>query len=99
MSLHSRIIRRIRRQPRGSTVLLVLADDDAPRVERPAAEYLQGEVGEKVRVDTTAISKIQDLADVARNGKYSLVLVTYHVWDLVPEKARRLGTSFAATTR
>ena len=42
-------------------------------------------------MDTTAISKIQDLADVARNGKYSLVLVTYHVWDLVPEKARRLG--------
>ena len=91
MSLHSRIIQRIRRQPTRSTVLLVLADDDASRVARPVAEYLQGEVGEKVRVDTTAISKIQDLADVARNGKYSLVLLSYHVWDLVPEKARRLS--------
>ena len=45
MSLHSRIIRRIRRQPRGSTVLLVLADDDAPRVERPGSRVLAGRGG------------------------------------------------------
>jgi len=88
--LHRRLIRKLRRMPAGSHALFVLQDDDAAHIGRAVLDYVQGEVGEKVTITTTALRDVSDWADLARTDRYRLILVSRHVWEQVPEKARRL---------
>lgn len=89
--LHPRIIRKIRRQAAGSSVLLVLPRDDAVRIGDATLTYLEAEVGDNVRLKTATVDDIPDLVAEAESGRYRLVIVSRHLWDDIPEKARRLA--------
>lgn len=91
VKLHPRLVRKIRRQASGSRVLLVLPADDASRVGKETLDYLEKEVGDNVRLEAAAINDIPDLAADARSGRYRLIMVSRHIWDEIPEKARRLA--------
>ncbi len=91
MKLHPRIIRKIRRQAAGSSVLLVLPRDDAARVGEVTLAYLEEEVGDNVRLETAAVDDISDLAAEAQSGRHRLIIVSRHLWDDIPEKTRCLG--------
>ena len=88
--LHRRLIRRIQRMPAGSRVLCVLQDDDATHIGRAVLDYVQSTVGDKVTISTAALGDVDDLAGLARKDGFGLILVSRHVWDQIPEKARRL---------
>jgi len=94
--LHPRTIRKIQRQPTGSTVMLVLASDDAARVGQELRSYLASEIGDHVSVEIRSIDAIPDLAAEASSGTFQLVIVSWHIWDDVPENARQLGNVFAS---
>lgn len=90
--LHNRTVRRIRRQAAGSTVLIVLPASDANRMIGTALiEHLEKEVGDNVHLEAAAVDDIADLAEEAASGRYRLVIVSRHIWDDIPEKARRCG--------
>ena len=89
--MHPRLIRKIRRQAAGSSALLVLPRDDAARVGEATLAYLEEEVGDNVRLETAALDDIPDLAAEAQSGRYRLIIVSRHLWDDIPEKARRLA--------
>jgi GntR family transcriptional regulator len=87
--LHRRLIRKLRRLPAGSHALLVLQDEDAAHIGRAVLDYVQGEVGDKVTITTSALRDVPDLAALAEEDRYQLVLVSRHVWWQIPERARR----------
>jgi GntR family transcriptional regulator len=87
--LHRRLIRKIRRLPAGSSVLFVLQDGDA-NVGRAVVDYVRGQVGDKVKIRSVSLGDVPDLADEAEKGDYRLVVVSAHLWNVIPEKARRL---------
>lgn len=91
VKLHPRLIRKIRRQAAGSNVLLVLPAEDAARVGKETLDYLEKEVGDNVRLEAASVNEIADLAAEAESGRYRLVMVSRHIWDDIPEKARRLA--------
>lgn len=84
-----RLINRIRRLPAGSRVLMVFAEEDFTRMGRPVVESYRALVGTKWLFEPIAFGRISDLAAVADSGTYGLIIVSAHVWDRVPEKARR----------
>ncbi len=92
MKLHPRLIRKIQRQAAGSSVLLVLPRDDAARIGEATLAYLEEEVGDNVRLKTAALDDIPDLAAEAQSGRHRLIIVSRHLWDDIPEKARRLAS-------
>lgn len=88
--LHRRLIRKMRRLPAGSHALFVLHDDDAAHIGRAVLDYVQGEVGDKVTITTTALRDVADWAELGEIDRYPLIVVSRHVWEQVPEKTRRL---------
>jgi DNA-binding transcriptional regulator YhcF (GntR family) len=88
--LHAQTIRKIKRQASGSSVLLVLAPEDAARVGQELRSYLASELGDDVRIQIASIDDIPDLAAAASDGEYGLLVVSWHIWDDIPEEARRL---------
>lgn len=91
VKLHPRTIRKIRRHAAGTSVLLVLAPTDAARVGPQLRGYVEGEFGDDVKVELLSLDDIGDLAAEAENGHFRLVVVSWHIWDEIPEKARRLS--------
>lgn len=89
VKLHARTIQKIKRRATGSLVLLVLAPDDAARVGQQLRSYFTSEFGDDVGAEIASIDDIDDLAALASNGKYGLLMVSWHIWDEIPEKARR----------
>jgi len=90
VKLHERILRKIRRQGAGADVLLVVPKDDAPRVAAALLKFIARDVGHEVRLHTAAVDDVRDLADDVERGRYRLAVVSRHIWDDIPEKARRL---------
>lgn len=96
VKLHPRTIRKIKRRAAGSSVLLVLAPDDATRVGHELRTYLASEFGDNVGIDLASINDISDLAAEAGNGKYRLLIVSWHIWDELSEEARNLPNVVAS---
>jgi hypothetical protein len=88
--LHRRLIRKIGRLPAGSSVLFVLQDGEVPNVGRAVVDYVRGRVGDKVKIQSKSLADVPDLAEAVEKGDHRLVVVSAHVWDEIPEKARRL---------
>ncbi len=91
VKLHPRTIQKIQREVDGSTVVLVLAPDDAARVGQELRSYLASELGDDMNIQITSIDDIPDLAAEASNGENGLWVVSWHIWDDIPETARRLA--------
>ena len=89
LRIKDRILRRIRRLPAGSSVLLVLSDGDFQRVGRPAVESYQARVGSRWNFEAEAFGRIPDMSALAANGHYRLIIVSVHLWDEVPEAAKQ----------
>lgn len=92
IKLHERIIRKIRRQGPGARVLLVVPAEDALRVGAAVSSIVQKEVGEAVRLETASMDDVPDLAEKIETGVYCLAVVSRHIWDEIPERARRLAS-------
>lgn len=86
--LHRRLVRKLKSLPAGSAVLFVLQDVDATHISRPVVDYVQAEVGGKLDLSTVALGALDDLAAVAAEKRYRLIVVSGHVWEDVPERAR-----------
>ena len=99
LKMSERVVRKIRRLPADSSVLLVLPDADRERIGRAVVDYLQGEVGDKVNLEPKSIGEIPDLAELAVTEKYRLLIVSVHLWEELPEKARRLASVIPTETQ
>ena len=97
--MSERVVRKIRRLPAGSSVLLVLPDADRERIGGAVVDYLQGEVGDKVTLEPKSIGEIPDLVELAVTEKYRLLIVSVHLWEGLPEKARRLASVIPTETQ
>jgi len=91
VKLHERVVRKIRRQGAGSAVLLVLPAEDAARIGAATLSHIEKEVGDDIRVRASSVDDIPDLADEVESGRYRLAVVSRHIWDEIPERARRLA--------
>jgi GntR family transcriptional regulator len=85
-----RIIRRIARLPVDSSVLIVHSDEDHRRIGRAVAGMFRELVQRDIRFETVPLSDAADLAQVAAQGTYQLVVVSVLVWDQLPERVRRM---------
>lgn len=94
--LHPRTIGKIKHRAAGSTVLLVLAPDDALRVGQQLRSYLTAELGEDVGIEIKSLDDIPDLVAEAGSRKYRLLIVSWHVWDELPQEARELPNVIAS---
>jgi hypothetical protein len=86
--LKERFVRRLRRVPADSRVLLVFPDADFGRGSTFMTSYLERVVG-KLNFEPVPMSHAGDLIAVAKAGAHELVVVSYHLWDELPETARR----------
>lgn len=88
VQLKERFIRRLRRVASGTHVLLVFPDADFGRGSHYMTRYLERVVG-KLDYEAVPMSHAGDLAVLAKNASPELIVVSYHLWDELPETARR----------
>ena len=99
VKMSERVVRRIRRLPAGSSVLFVLPDADCERIGGAVVDYRRGEIGNQVTLEPKSIGEIPDLAELAVTEKYRLLIVSVHLWEGLPEKARRLASVIPTETQ
>ena len=84
---------------RARRCLLVLPDADCERIGGAVVDYLRGEIGNQVTLEPKSIGEIPDLAELAVTEKYRLLIVSGHLWEGLPEKARRLASVIPTVTQ
>jgi len=88
--LDERLLRRIRRLPTRSTVLLVCSDDDFSRTGRAMIRHCEHVFGSRWRFQAKKISDIPDLAGLIRAQRYPLFLFSPLVWETLPGRIKRM---------
>jgi hypothetical protein len=89
LRLSERLVRRMRRLPAGSRVLLLFSRTDVDRFGRLVIDLHRRTVGASWRFECKAFERVVDLGALAETDEYQLIVVSIHVWDHVPERARR----------
>lgn len=89
LGLSDRLVRRMRRLPVGSRVLLVFPQADVDRVGRLVVDTHLKAVGPNWSFECKAFERVGDLGALAETDEYRLIVVSIHVWDQVTERARR----------
>ena len=79
--------------------MLVLPDADCERIGGAVVDYLRGEIGNQVTLEPKSIGEIPDLAELAVTEKYRLLIVSGHLWEGLPEKARQLASVIPTVTQ
>jgi GntR family transcriptional regulator len=85
-----KMIRRVRRLPVDSSILLVHSNEDFNKIGKIAAERFQEIVDKRLRIVSKPVESIGDLTGLANTDEFKLVVVSSHVWDDLPEKAKKL---------
>jgi GntR family transcriptional regulator len=88
VQLKGRFVRRLRRVAAGTRVLLVFPDADFGRGSLYMTHYLERVVG-KLDFEPVSMSAAGDLVALAKESDRELIVVSYHLWDELPETARR----------
>jgi len=89
LGLSERIVRRMRRLPASSRILLLFSQADVDRIGRVVVDLHIKTVGFNWQFECKAFERIEDLGALAETDQYRLIVVSIHVWDQVPERARR----------
>jgi hypothetical protein len=87
--LSERLVRRMRRLPPGSRVLLLFSRADVDRFGRLVIDLHRNTVGPNWRFECQAFERIADLGALAETDDYRLIVVSIHLWEQVSERARR----------
>jgi DNA-binding transcriptional regulator YhcF (GntR family) len=88
--LDERLLRRIRRLPKRSTVLLVCSDDDFSRTGGAMLRHYEHVFGSRWRFQAKKVSEIPDLAGFIRAQRYRLTLFSLLVWETLPGRIKRM---------
>lgn len=89
LGLSERLVRRMRRLPAGSRVLLLFSQADVDRFGRLVIDLHKKTVGPNLRFECKAFERIVDLAALAETDEYRLIVVSIHFRDQVSERVRR----------
>jgi len=89
LRLSGRLVRRMRRLPAQSRILLLFSQADVDRMGRLVVEMHTTTVGRNWSFECRALERIGDVGAVAETGVYRLIIVSVHVWDQISERARR----------
>jgi DNA-binding transcriptional regulator YhcF (GntR family) len=89
LGLNERLVRRMRRLAVGSRVLLLFSQADVDRFGRLVIDIHNQSVGPNLEFECKAFERVENLGALAETDEYRLIVVSVHVWDEVPERARR----------
>jgi hypothetical protein len=89
LRLSDRVVRRMRRLPAQSRILLLFSQADVDRMGRLVIDIHTTTVGRNWTFECRALESIEDLGVLADTGRYRLIIVSIHVWEKISERARR----------
>lgn len=79
-----------RRLPANASIVLVVDDQDYPSLTLLLEGYRKILVDPSSKMNALPISQVPDPMRFVKSGKYNLVIFSNRIWDVIPERVRKL---------